>query len=482
MILRFIYCILFNAKTAKMQMPPGNYRENSQHSYSRGIGVKIKKTHILSLLAVVALAACTPAPTAIPTMPISPTFPSTPTETNIPPSATPTPTFTPTLTSTPEPTKRPASQIFPDAEIVYSPAALDFDVETYLAQAGGFLSEYRQYLMITGWTSAAEIIQRVAIENSINPRLLLVLLEYQSGCVLGQPAAPENFDTAMGAADYYRKDLYGQLVWAAHALSAGYYGRSEGSLSEISFSDDRIVPLPADINPGSAAVMNFFAQLVDVENHAKAMAGFSALYSELFGDPWEYATLIGDLLPEGLEQPAFTLPFESGETWAYTGGPHPAFEQNGPRASLDFAPRMAVSGCEPSDEWVVAVADGWVVRSELGVVIQDLDDDGHEQTGWNVMYLHIGTEGRISDGTYVQAGEFIGHPSCEGGRATGTHLHIARKYNGVWIPAGGTIPFVLDGWTAHNGEDSYLGTLTRGDEVVTAHQFGSAISRITRDE
>ena len=85
-------------------------------------------------------------------------------------------------------------------------------------------------------------------------------------------------------------------------------------------------------------------------------------------------------------------------------------------------------------------------------------------------------------GTYLQAGDHVGHPSCEGGRATGTHVHIARKFNGEWIPAGGTIPFVLDGWTVHDGEAPYLGTLTRGDEVVTAHQYGSFISRIARDD
>jgi hypothetical protein len=176
------------------------------------------------------------------------------------------------------------------------------------------------------------------------------------------------------------------------------------------------------------------------------------------------------------------LPFEPGETWAYTGGPHPAFEKNGPLAALDFAPRMSVSGCEPSGEWVVAVADGLIVRSEFGIVIQDLDGDGHEQTGWNVMYLHIGTDERVPVGTYLHAGDFVGNPSCEGGRATGTHMHIVRKYNGVWIPADGPIPFVLDGWTAHNGDEAYLGTLTRDDETVTAHQFGSAVSRITRED
>ena len=132
-----------------------------------------------------------------------------------------------------------------------------------LNQAGGFLSTYRQYLMITDWTVGADIITRVALENSINPRLLLALLEYQSGCVFGQVDNPDEFDTAMGAINANRLDLYGQLVWAMHELSEGYYGWQGGTLTEFSLTDGTIVsPLP-DTNAGTVAFSFFFAQLYD---------------------------------------------------------------------------------------------------------------------------------------------------------------------------------------------------------------------------
>ncbi len=382
-------------------------------------------------------------------------------------------------------TSTPAHLLLPDAELVYSPTALDFDIAAYLDDTGGFLSTYQQYLMITGWTSAAEIIERVALENSINPRLLIALLEYQSGCILGHPEDTGNFDTAMGAEAYYRKDLYGQLIWAVHALSEGFYGWRAGTLTEISYPDGTLYTLPANINAGSVAIHYFFAQLYDQAACHQALDtvdGFPALYQQMFGDPWERAATIETLLPNDLAQPELTLPFEPGETWAYTGGPHQAFEGNGPLAALDFAPRMDTSGCVPSDEWVVAMTDGLVVRSELGTVIQDLDGDGHEQTGWALMYLHIEEQERVPVGTMLKAGDKIGHPSCEGGRATGTHTHIARKYNGVWIAADGPYAFLLDGWKAAAGDKPYLGTLTRNEETVTAHQYGSAVSRITRDD
>lgn len=430
-------------------------------------------------------AAATPSAAAVESTSPPTTEAPTPTSTESPiPTQTETPA-PPTATLTPSATLRPSYSLLPDAEIVYSAAALDFDIDAYLDEAGGFLGDYEQYLMLTGWSSAAEVVEMVALENSINPRLLLALLEYQGGCVLGQPPDPEHFDTAMGAGSYYRKDLYGQLIWAAHTLSDGFYGWLDGSLTQFSSLDDTILRSGPRSNAGTAAVSYFFAQLNDRAGWEAALdpeSGFPALYERMFGDPWGRAADLGDLLPPDLEQPPLTLPFEPGETWSYTGGPHEAFERNGPLAGLDFAPQMGESGCIPSGEWVVAMADGLVVRSEYGVVIQDLDADGHEQTGWNLMYLHIGAEERVAEGIYLQAGERVGHPSCEGGRANGTHVHVARKYNGVWIAAGGSIPFVLDGWRAHNGEKPYLGSLTRDAETVIAHQFGSAVSLITRDE
>jgi LasA protease len=411
--------------------------------------------------------------------------PQLPSPSSLPRTPTSTPTTIPPPPLTPAPLTPPPHHIFPDSEIVYSPTALDFDTVAFVESTDGFFNTYRQYLEITGWTSGAEIVEMVALENSINPRLLLALLEYQSGCILGQPVDPETFADAMGASQNYRHDLYGQLIWAVHTLSEGYYGWCAGTLSEISFSDGRILRPAASANAGSVALMYFFAQLSDHPTWEQALApqsGFSALYESLFGNPWLRADPVEPVIPADLSQPELTLPFEPGKKWAYTGSPHYAFEGNGPAAGLDFAPPSDEPGCYPSGEWVVAMTDGWLVRSQYGVVMQDLDGDGQEQTGWNIMYLHIGTEDRVPLGTYLQAGDRIGHPSCEGGRATGTHVHIARKYNGEWIPADGPIPFVLDGWTAHNGDEFYLGTLTRGDEVVVAHQFGSAVSHIRRDE
>jgi hypothetical protein len=118
-------------------------------------------------------------------------------------------------------------------------------------------------------------------------------------------------------------------------------------------------------------------------------------------------------------------------------------------------------GCAVSGQWVTAVADGFIVRATDGAVMQDLDGDGYEQTGWDVLYMHVFTRDRVQPGSYVYAGDRLGHPSCEGGIANAAHLHIARKYSGEWIPADASLPFVLGGWTSSGTGVEYDGRLRR---------------------
>lgn len=193
--------------------------------------------------------------------------------------------------------------------------------------------------------------------------------------------------------------------------------------------------------------------------------GIARVYRDLFGDPWED---VQPHIPGSLLQPEFYLPFEAGKTWAYTGGPHTGWGKGEPYAALDFAP-AGVRGCSSTNEWVTAVASGIVTRSETGIVELDLDGDGDPRTGWTVFHLHVATKDRAPVGAVIEAGAPLAHPSCEGGTSTGTHVHIARKYNGEWIAAEGPLGFDLEGWLAHNGEEPYQGTMTRFSNTVIAN-------------
>jgi murein DD-endopeptidase MepM/ murein hydrolase activator NlpD len=112
-------------------------------------------------------------------------------------------------------------------------------------------------------------------------------------------------------------------------------------------------------------------------------------------------------------------------------------------------------------------------------VVLDLDKDGDERTGWVIVYLHLATRQRAPLGAELKAGDPIGYPSCEGGRATGSHVHLSRKYNGEWIIADSPIPLEMSGWLVHSGSREYLGTLTKSGSVVTASEFGEYFTSIS---
>jgi len=376
-----------------------------------------------------------------------------------------------------------SQRLLPDSEVVYSPSAVDFDIQGFADQAGGFLSTHNEWLKSTHTTSAAAIIQRVAQENSINPRLLLALLEYQSQLVYGHPAGQTQIDYPLGLIDQGQKGLYQQLVWAVNPLSVGYYSWREGRLIDLDFTDGVTARLAPDLNAGSVAVQYFFSQIYDSQGWLEALdpqTGFPALYERMYGSPWARAQTVEPLYPPGLTQPELILPFDLDRLWAFSGGPHGAWEHDGSYAALDFAPGSSEPGCQKSNAWVVASASGLVVRSGGGVVVLDLDGDGREQTGWVLLYLHVSNESSVPVGTWVSKGDHLGHPSCEGGMATGTHVHFARKYSGEWIAADGPMPFILSGWVAHAGTEAYKGSLTRGEVVIPANTFGSYDTRIMR--
>jgi LasA protease len=381
----------------------------------------------------------------------------------------------------------PSQPIIPDSELVDSPSAVDFDIENYVNFAGGKLSTFREDMVGVGTISGAEGVKRISLGSSISPRLLLALIQYYTGWVQGdsKPGLDEQhlFGYSKLSYDPAYPSLYQPLRLVVQDLLSGYYGWRSGNLSDLTFPDGTTLRIAPGLNAGSVAMQYFFSKHLNYAEWMQVVnpdSGFFSLFESMFGNPWERANELGPLFPPNLKQPNFNLPFDVGVPWTLTYGPHPAWEQESALGAMDFAPPMAAPGCADSTAWVVAIATGQIVRSESSYVVLDLDGDGFEQTGWVVIYQHVATRDRVPVGTRVDAGAHIGHSSCEGGTANGTHVHIARKYNGEWVAAGGPSPFVLSGWTAHAGDQQGLGYLTRGDKVVTASQVSEHQSQIIR--
>jgi len=139
--------------------------------------------------------------------------------------------------------------------------------------------------------SGSEIVERVSQEFSVNPRLLLALLEYRSGWVTSRQIAAEKIDTPLGYDHPYYKGLYMQLSWAANMLNRGYYLYKINALSHTPLSNSGLAPLSNVINPGTAAVQYMLGLNSSPNEWQKAVSeqGVYQTYTQFFGIPFDLA-------------------------------------------------------------------------------------------------------------------------------------------------------------------------------------------------
>jgi len=368
-------------------------------------------------------------------------------------------------------------QIIPDIAFVFGPRDVGFDIVNFVNSQPGWLRNVRDTVG-ERTRSGAEVILYVSELFSVSQKLILAILEYQTGA-LSLPDPPNNVDGyLLGYEDAFHKGFAQQIIWLANYLNNGYYQWRDGTLTTYKHSDGRLERPDPWQNAASTTLQYYYSQVLDRDSYNLAISeqGLLGTYTQLFGDPWE-----GDLklIPGSFQQPEFIFPFAAGQTWAYTGGPHTGWGTGSPFSAVDFAPSSAVGGCSPSEYPALAVADGVIVRTGNAYVVLDLDGDGDEKTGWSVLYLHLANDSLPRIGTTLKQGDPIGMPSCEGGTATGTHVHIARKYNGEWILAYGPLAFKFEGWTIGGGNIAYTGTLEKNGIILKACVCSDKNSQVT---
>ena len=357
--------------------------------------------------------------------------------------------------------------IIPDSLFIDGPNQIGFSAKDFVNSQPGWFKNYSDNAA-GDIETGGDLVDHIARNFSISPRLLLAVIEYQTRALTDpQMPKPEDNLYPLGHIDPMYPGLYQQLLWATNVLNNGYYGWRAGALTVFEQKEKTIERPDPWQNAASVGLHYYFSQVFFKEDYNKAISdkGFIQTYKRLFGDPWQN---VSNHIPGSLRQPAAQFPFEPGKVWAYTGGPHAGWGSGEPFAAVDFAPPSEKTGCASSMEWVTALANGIVTRSDNYRINLDLDGDGDEHTGWVVFYLHLSGVGMPPVGTRLKAGDRIGHPSCEGGEATGTHVHVARKYNGEWMLAGGAVPFKLESWIVQSGSEAYQGTMISSSGIVKA--------------
>ena len=370
-------------------------------------------------------------------------------------------------------------RILADAQFVNGPADKGFSARSYTDRQPGWFKYFNT------WSNNAnqrggELIDYIGQYYSISPKLLLAILEYMTGA-LTSPVYRNDFNASnvLGFEGEKYKSLSAQFNQLAEFFNDHYYSYKSGNFTEYELRDGTLVRIDPWQNACSAVLQAYFAKVLAPELYYRAIGpdGFVKTYKQMFGDFPDVEEFPAHL-PGSLEQIELRLPFKDGEAWTYTGGPHTAWGSTHPYAAIDFAPPSQEHGCFPSNAEVIAPHSGTIVRTGTGMAIFDMDDDGDERTGWVMLFLHLKTESIPPAGTRLEMGGVLGHPSCDGGTSSGTHVHLARKYNGEWIEAGGLIPLNLDNWITENGDEKYEGKMRRYSSYVIASTSSEYFSRI----
>lgn len=353
--------------------------------------------------------------------------------------------------------------ILADGQFVYGPNVGDFDLAVYLGMAASPLQ------------NQVQVIDDKAQYYSINPQVLLAILEMRSGLVSGKNVLA-TIDNPLGYPDV--TGFAEQAEMLAQALFIGFYSRLyddtqlSGTNIELQLSTGEIVTIPADLNAGSYALLTTLAPLCTPQQWAELISpenskGFTQSYRRLFplSDPLDTSNQI--LAPSAPPAGLLKLPFGAGDRWNFSGGPH---GNDGTCANavsaVDFAP--GVSNCTiPTTRWVDAVASGTVSSVSCGGCLVRITHSDN----WGSYYYHLANTA-VSSGQSVSKGQNLGNPSqkpyCSGscgtcsGNATGVHIHYSLMYNGAYVDIEGAS---LEGWIVH-GTSCYSGYLERDGTQV----------------
>lgn len=344
-----------------------------------------------------------------------------------------------------------------DGRLFYEPGWGTLEVQHFLETRPGTLAARRIWVGDQE-VSVAHVVAGKGLLYGINPKVVLALLQWESGLVDDPTPTPSTLDWAMG----YRNDQYlgleAQIDWAVRELFRAT--RDYPGARNLILSDGRTVAVPPGCNMGSYAVLRVAALTGDEVTLSRLQGSgpesFVRVYLDLFGEdarlPWkEQPRLAG--------RPFLTQPYAGTfEVTALFDHHYPFLNEDGHMVTHlgDEAPTLPYDG---HDGWdyaldagtpVLAAADGvvaWAGNSNDGCssiargVI--LDHGNHYQT----IYWHL-SRVDVSAGQTVARGDVLGLAGASG-CADGPHLHFGVHFLGRETDPEGWCGAGPDPWAQH---------------------------------
>ena len=195
-----------------------------------------------------------------------------------------------------------AFHMLPDSAVVY--AADPGETAAQLQNFDGWLAHRHEpaYSARAGsWDEARpswDLINEVALQYSVDPRVLLALLEYRSGLLRNADAPADAARNPLRLPPDTRTGIANQLEWAAAQLNEGYYAWRAGTQVELRLLDGTVQRIDPWQNAGTVALLQLFSQLEQPAEFEQSIGpqGFAATYQQLFGVVDEQDRAVYELL------------------------------------------------------------------------------------------------------------------------------------------------------------------------------------------
>jgi murein DD-endopeptidase MepM/ murein hydrolase activator NlpD len=423
----------------------------------------MKLFHALLLVIAVLLAACSqppappqPSPTPVALVPsatvqaMEPVGPSTtapaPTQpAPVLPSATPAP---------------PADVFFHPARLSYTPDFADERIQAFLAEQPGPLKDVRVQIGSRSQSFAA-VLTSLSTLYSFSPKVMLALIEAQSGLLTAAQPTGDQVGWALGYQGNGggRRGVYAQLRWGSLELRQAMRDYALGfgkSLPPLEFADGSQQQVDPSISLSRYVLARVLAPTTSPGNLSPRLDRFLDTYTRLFGDP----------RPEPIDWPQPAEPFLSQPMeqivpiTSFFDHDLPFLQKNGSlltfwgRSETDIS--FAYDGHTGWD-YAMAPPDKVLAAAEGRVIFAGNSDDGcatparavilDHGNGYRTLYWHLASND-VEAGQLVERGAVLGMAG-ESGCATGPHLHFQVQYLGRDVDPYGWCNPVPDNWATN---------------------------------
>ncbi|MGC8875443.1 MAG: peptidoglycan DD-metalloendopeptidase family protein, partial [Chloroflexia bacterium] len=334
---------------------------------------------------------------------------------------------------------------------------ISYEADWYAPQVQAFLEAQGSVLAGStvsvgrGSDSFAHALTAHCLRYGLNPKVVLALLEVESGLVTGRSADADALRWAFGLREEEWAGLERQLQWATYLLAEGFKGAGRSEVPLL--TDGAVAPIPSDANLATRALLRVLAHTADSERFAilasDGPGSFVAAYRALFGeDPRLPPSTAGEVRLEPFL--FYPLP-QQAPLSACFDHEAPVFQKNG--SVLLYTGSYAQQPYDGHDGWdyaaaagtaVLAAAPGRVVwagwldtfcPTPAGLVVLD------HGNGYRTLYWHLQTV-EVAEGQHVARGDRLGTVGSTG-CSSGPHLHLTVQYRGR-----DTDPF---GWCGSEG-------------------------------